>query len=92
MIIRIAGEGQFKVPSSTLDDLNEVDNRIVAAVEHSDDQAFRRELKALLDLVRTKGTPLPLDELHESDIVFPPSDLTMDEARHVFIGDGLISD
>lgn len=90
MIIRIAGEGQFHLPSSALDDLNDIDNRIVEAVGRNDTAAFKRELTMLLDVVRAKGQPLKPDELADSEVILPFPDLTMEEARHVFVGDGLI--
>ena len=90
MIIRIAGEGQFHFPSSALDALNDIDNRIVEAVGRGDEASFRRELTALLESVRSKGRPLRPDEIADSEVVLPYADLTMDEARHVFVGDGLI--
>ena len=90
MIIRIAGEGQFHFPSSVLDDLNDIDSRIVGAVAHEDAAAFQRGLAELLDVVRSKGRPLGNDEIVDSEIILPFSDLTMDEARHIFIGDGLV--
>ena len=32
MIVRIMGEGQFRIPGAVLDELNEVDNAIVEAI------------------------------------------------------------
>ena len=91
MIVRIAGEGQFRMPSSVLDELNDIDDRIVAAVAHEDAEGFQRELSSMLGEVRAKGQPLRDDELMDSELVLPYADLTMDEAKHIFVGDGLIS-
>ena len=90
MIIRILSEGQFNLPGSVIDDLNDIDNRMVEAVESEDEGNFKLLLKEMLDLVREKGAPVPLDELVESDLILPESDLTLDEAEHIFIGDGLL--
>ena len=44
----------------------------------------------MLDLVREKGKPLPVDELVESDLVLPQPDITLEEAGELFTGEGLL--
>lgn len=90
MIVRILGEGQFNLPGAAIDDLNDLDNRMVEAVEAEDEKGLRALLKEMVTLVMEKGSPLPLDELVESDLILPETDLTLEEAEHVFIGDGLL--
>ena len=46
----------------------------------------------MLELVRTDGTLIGDDELEASDIIIPPPDLSFEDARHEFTGDGLIPD
>jgi hypothetical protein len=46
----------------------------------------------LLGFVRTHGQPLPDDELTGSDVILPPPDVTLAEARGSFTGEGLIPD
>ena len=92
MIVRIPSEGQYNLPGAYLDDLNDIDNQLVEIVEREDRQEFERLLKKILDLVRANGVPVPIDELVESDIVLPPSDITLEEAKDLFIGEGLIPD
>jgi len=90
MIVRILTEGQFNLPGVFVDELNDIDNRIVEVVESQDGDAFERQLKAMLDLVREKGTPVDADELVESDIVLPQPDITLEEAEQLFTGEGLV--
>lgn len=90
MIVRILGEGQFNLPGVVIDELNDIDNQMVVAVEAEDEANFTRLLQEMLALVREKGAPVPVDELVESDLILPESDLTLDEAEHIFIGDGLL--
>ncbi len=90
MIVRILGEGQFNLPGSAIDDLNDIDNRMVEAVAAEDGPQFQSLLDEMFQLVRDRGEPLPLDELVESDLILPETDLTLDEAEHIFIGDGLL--
>lgn len=90
MIVRILSEGQFNLPGACIDELNEIDNQMVAAVESEDAASFARLLGEMLTLVREKGAPVPVDELVESDFILPETDLTLEEAEHIFIGDGLL--
>lgn len=90
MIVRILSEGQFNLPGACIDELNEIDNRMVAAVESEDAATFARLLGEMLTLVREKGAPVPVEELVESDLILPETDLTLEEAEHIFIGDGLL--
>ena len=90
MIARILTEGQYNIPDSYTDELNEIDNHLVAAVAEENQEEFHRLLKEMLDLVREKGTPIPADELMKSDLVLPEPDLTLQEAEELFVGEGLL--
>jgi hypothetical protein len=90
MIVRILGEGQLEVADDQLDGLNELDSAVEAAVESGDTETFASALAALLDGVRRAGTPLPDEELRDSDLILPPSDATIDEVRRLLSDDGLI--
>lgn len=90
MIIRILSEGQFDVPDDAIDALNELDSTLEAAVEASDDAAFRTALEALLDRVRQVGSPVAVDALVTSTLVLPNSDSDLAEVRDLLSGDGLI--
>ena len=46
----------------------------------------------MAELVRSQGEQLPEDDLSASDIVIPPSDLTLEETRRLLSDDGLIPD
>ena len=90
MIVRIMTEGQFNLPGTHVDDLNEIDNQLVEVVEQEDREGFEKLLKQMLDLVRQKSAKLPDDELVESDLVLPAPDLTLKEAGEYFTGEGLL--
>ena len=92
MIIRIMTEGQYNLPGAFIDDLNELDNKLVEIVEREDRDQFENTLKEMLDLVREKGTEVPVDELVESDLVLPSPDITLEEAEDLFVGEGLVPD
>ncbi len=90
MIIRITTEGQYNLPGSFVDRLNEIDNQLVDAVEAADRSGFGGLLAQMLDLVREHGSPLPVDELVESDLILPAPDITLEEAQVLFVGEGLL--
>ena len=90
MIVRILTEGQFNLPGAHVDELNEIDNRLVEVIEQEDRPQFEVLLKQMLDLVREKGTPVPVDELVESDLVLPEPDITLEEAEELFTGEGIL--
>ncbi len=92
MIVRVSGEGQYELPDSDAERLNELDNRAVAAAEQGDETGFRELWSQMLELVVTDGTELSGDELVESDVILPPRDISFDEARGEFTGEGLIPD
>jgi hypothetical protein len=92
VIVRISTEGQYELPDGIHDELNEIDNRVVAAVEADDEAAYQESFTALLDFIRTKGTPLEGEDLRESELIVPPPALTLAEAEAEFTGDGLLPD
>jgi len=91
-IVRIMGQGQFTVDNITLKRLNEIDDSIVQLVskEKSDDAEFKKRLTELTDIVEAKGKPLDPKEIIQSDIILPSPDLSVDEAKRLFNGEGVI--
>lgn len=90
MIVRIMGEGQYRLSPQTLTRLNGLDDALEAALD--DDAAFGPALAALLDTVRSEGVRLADEELAESDVVLPAGDATLAEVRGMFTDEGLIPD
>ena len=92
MIVRISGEGQFRLPDEDAERLNELDNRAVSAVEQGDETGFKELWSQMLEIVSSDGNAVDDEELVESDVILPPRDITFEEARGEFTGDGLIPD
>jgi PspAA-like protein len=90
MIVRIMGEGQWRLADDKLDQLNAVDTDLEKAVSAGDEAGFKTAFAALLEFVRA-GDKLPDDELHDSDAILPPGDSTLGEMRELISGDGLIA-
>jgi hypothetical protein len=89
VIIRISTEGQYELDDSETSDLNELDNAAVAACEGSDEVAFRENYTRLLDFVRSHGHPVEDDHLGGSDLILPPPDVSIEEARSELTSEGL---
>lgn len=90
MIVRILGEGQFDVPESDVEALNELDDVLVDAVEDGDVTAFTTALGELLARVREHAAPHAPDALDESDLILPGSDTSLEEVRVLLGDEGLI--
>lgn len=92
MIVRISNEDQFRLPDEDAERLNRLDNEAVAAVEAGDEAKFQELWQQMLQLVESDGQVLGDDELCESDVILPPRDISFEEAKGEFNGDGLIPD
>jgi hypothetical protein len=90
VIVRISGEGQYRLDDSHHGQLDELDNAVVAAVDGGDEDGFHSAFEELLQFVRGNGSRLADDDLEASDHILPPADLTFPEAGEEFSGDGLI--
>jgi hypothetical protein len=90
MIVRILGEGQWDVSDEQLAVLNELDAAVESAVDGGDGETFSKSLDALLNAVRTSGSPLPDESLEDSDLILPPADATLEEVRELLTDEGLI--
>ena len=92
MIVRIFTESQYRLPEDAAEELNDLDNDVVAAVEAGDEDRFHAVFEQMLDLVRRAGQPLGDEELEESEVILPPPDTSFVEAAAEFTGEGLIPD
>lgn len=90
MIVRILTQGQYDVPDDQLAELNDIDDRVSAAVQTGDEEAFAVAMEQLLGAVVAAGSPVPLDSLLPSDLVLPAPGSTLDEVRNLLADDGLI--
>ena len=92
MIVRIMGEGQYRLGEDCLARVNELDNAAVAAVDGDDEDAFHAAFEEMLDVIRNEGEHLGDEEIETSDVIVPPADTSFAEAAAEFTGDGLIPD
>jgi hypothetical protein len=92
VIVRIATEDQYEIAGDDYTRLNDLDDAVVAAVEAGDEETYVTAFAALIDWIRSNGTPVADDDLRESDVIVPPSDTGIEEAARDFTGEGLIPD
>ena len=92
MIVRIMGEGQYRLGDDVLARVNELDNAAVAAVDGDDEDGFHTAFEEMLDVIRNEGDHLGDEEIETSDVIVPPADTSFAEAAAEFTGDGLIPD
>ena len=94
MIVRVMGDGQFDVPDDLHQQLHDVDALATKAVESGDEEELRRRRSSRNSPGSSPRPASDLDDDHlsASDLIIPPHDLSLDEARELFSGEGLIPD
>ena len=81
MIVRVLGEGQFRVNDDTAAKLTVLDKDLDAAVHAGDESVFKMALGAAVKLVREVGLPVPDDEFVTADYILPFSDASVKIGR-----------
>ena len=89
MIVRILGEGQFRVDDEAAAKLTALDKDLDAAVRDEADAPFSAALHAAVALVRASGAPVGEEEFVTADYILPFSDATVAEVRKL-LADGTI--
>lgn len=89
MIVRILGEGQYRLDDAHHAQLAPLDVELGDAVEKDDNARFQATLSGALALVRT-GTLVPADTLEQSDLILPHEGASLDEVRKLLTEDGIV--
>jgi hypothetical protein len=92
VIVRLMGEGQWRIEDSLRERLNELDDKALEALGRNDEAELDGYLEQMAQLVRDEGEALAPEDLTPSDFIIPPSDLTLEETRELFEDGGLIPD
>jgi hypothetical protein len=92
VIVRLMGEGQYRLADALHDKLNELDDRAQAGADAEDEAELDRCLDEMWRLVRAEGERLLDEDLSTSDVLIPPSDLTLEETRKLLSHEGFIPD
>jgi hypothetical protein len=91
MIVRVSGEGQYELDGDALKRLDQLDDQLVDAMNRGDTEGFRSRLQETVQLVQQDGTPVAAERVVPSDVIIPPGDIDLDEARQFFTDDGLMA-
>ena len=81
MIVRVLGEGQFRLDDGSAAKLTVLDKDLDAAVHAGDEAVFKMALGVAVKLVREAGVPVPDDEFVTADYILPFSDASLSEVR-----------
>jgi hypothetical protein len=90
VIVRILGEGQYRLDDAAYAAVSEIDDRVQVAAEAGDEAGFATALSELLDAIVASGTELAPDEFEGSDAVIPGHGTTLAEAQDLLSSEGLI--
>jgi chromosome condensin MukBEF complex kleisin-like MukF subunit len=92
VIVRLMGEGQYRIADELMQRLNKLDDQAQSAADAEDEPELDRVLDEMWQLVQAEGERLPDQDLSASDAAVPPSDLTLEETKRLFAEEGFIPD
>jgi hypothetical protein len=92
VIVRILNEGQWQLSDEAVRRLSTLDDAVEEAVSTANEDELTEALHGLLEQVRSSGTPVPDDELLDSDLILPAADATLEEVQELLSGsdEGLV--
>jgi hypothetical protein len=90
MIVRILTEGQYELDDETAAEVEKLDHEVVDTCKAGDEARFHEDFSRLLELVRSRGAVVEDDDLRPSELILPPPDTSLEEARREFTAEGLI--
>jgi hypothetical protein len=91
-VVRIMGHGQFTIDARVLKHLTKINADLVkmAASARIGDTEFKNKLSELNQVTIKYGKIMGPGEVARTDIILPSSELPVDEAKKLFIKDGVI--
>jgi phage shock protein A len=87
-VVRIQGEDQYRISLADKTELEAFDKEVVVAINAGDEAAFTASVKKALDFVRARGAVVPHDQILSSDMILPPADMSLEEAKKILAGEG----
>jgi hypothetical protein len=92
VIVRIAGEGRWLLPSAAEPDLRVLDNAVALAVDEVREDEYQRLLVGLCAFIRSHGEPIEAgDATGGADITVPPPSLSLDSTVDALFDHGGLS-
>ncbi len=91
IVIRVLGKGQYVVSKDILAELNKLDNNIVELLKsNGDEERLREIIRKMIRLVVDNGKKLDPKTITSSMFVIPDDEITLEEAKEIFEGEGII--
>jgi phage shock protein A len=81
IVVRIAGDDQYRLPASARSVLEGLDEDLARAIDKDNAEDFARLTRRLVTLVNDMGERLPRDDVRASDLIVPAADMTLDDAK-----------
>ena len=86
IVVRIQGEGQFRLTQTLRPQLDAFDAKVVAAIDAGDANAFKQTVDDVIAFVRSHGAAVADSENVPSQVVLPADDMSLDEAKKIMAG------
>src|SRR5438309_3382064 len=81
IVVRIAGDDQYRLPATARSVLEGLDEDLARALQADHAEDFARLTRRLVTLVNDMGERLPRDDVRASDLIVPAADMTVAEAK-----------
>jgi phage shock protein A len=81
IVVRIAGDDQYRLPATARSALEGLDEDLARAIEQDNAEDFARLTRRLVTLVNDMGERLPRDDVRASDLIVPAADMTLADAK-----------
>jgi phage shock protein A len=91
IVVRIAGDEQYRLPASARSVLEGLDEDLGRAIERDNGEDFARLTRRLVTMVHDMGERLPRDDVRASDLIVPASDMTLADAKRLLEEGGTAS-
>jgi hypothetical protein len=102
IIVRLTGHGQYRVNLGIIDKIDNIDNSIVDIIESLEreeerdakvkEKELREKITEIVNLITSEGRPIDDKEIVQSHIIIPDADISLEEAKKIFRGEGIIPD
>jgi phage shock protein A len=86
IVVRVQGEGQFRLAGSFKGELDGYDQKVTAAIEAGQPAALKQSVHDVIAFVKSHGVPVADAENAASQVVLPSEDLTLEEAKKIMAG------
>lgn len=90
MIVRVSGVGQYELNDDGVRKLDQLDTELTRALDAADEARFHEALASTIEFICGSGKPVEANRVVPSDVIVPPEDVTLEEARGFFTDEGLM--